>query len=124
MRYIFIALVLGVFTLSCNKQKECGCVPPPVPDQSDWMNAKVIETDNIDCHQPLIQFESSELTKLQSFTGRTGDSYLMLNLPSSLNQLSKRIQVRVIKLPATEDSPCTTLGISYPKLRITDARGL
>lgn len=87
-----------------------------------YLKARVVETDNIDCHRPLLDF-TEDAAGIQQLTGTPDKLFILDRLPAGFNVLDKKLFVAV-SLPEPGNAfPCTTLGIAYPHLQLLEAKG-
>ncbi len=119
MKKIYLLVMVIAFThVSCNKGRDCGCV---MPYQVYYLKAEVIQTSNIDCGKPLLSFTEDSI-RIKQITGKNNSiEFIAIGLPSSFNQLHKKLYVNAAVLKPEEDFPCTTLGIAYPHIKLLDA---
>jgi hypothetical protein len=114
MKYIIIVIAsLLVANLACVK-RICGCEPIPVLP----FKAVVVETSNIDCGRPTIRVENEDAAAVRQITGSNGDTYVVDQLPASLNILDQKLNIAVRKLEPSEDFACTMLGVTYDHIKI------
>lgn len=112
-------MVIAFTHLSCNRERDCGCV---TPYEIYYLKAEVIQTNNIDCGKPLLSFAEDSI-RIRQITGKNNSIEFIANgLTFSLNQLHKKLYINVALLKPEEDFPCTTLGISYPHIKLLDAK--
>ena len=55
-------------------------------------------------------------------TGAENLTYVGQTLNSTLNVTGQKLYVSVTKIPASEDFACNTMGLTYPHLKILDAK--
>ncbi|OQY96381.1 MAG: hypothetical protein B6D37_02485 [Sphingobacteriales bacterium UTBCD1] len=112
-------MALLVFLLSCKKgNKECDCV---WPFQLYYLKAEVIQTSDLSCRRPVLSFSEDSL-RIRSITGLKDLFYVCDELPASVNIVAEKLYVKVRKLKAGEFFACLDIGISYPGIKVLDAR--
>ena len=121
MQKLFILLSLIILSgVACKKDHDhiCDCL---LPYQIYYLKAAVIETRNLDCGRPLLDF-TEDSARIHLTTGIKQEKFIMTSLDPSLNVLNKKLYVSV-KMTGSEDYfACTTLGPSYPGLKLLDAK--
>jgi hypothetical protein len=117
MKYLYIFILLAfVSTFSCTKNL-CACDP----GSDGFFMATVMETSNLDCGRPSITIDGADAAAVRQLTGATMDTYVVDRLPANLNVASKKLYVHIGTLTPSEDFMCTTLGITYPHLKVVHA---
>ena len=110
-----LAGLIIVLPLACKKVM-CGCLPYQVY----YLKATVIETNNIDCGRPLLDFSEDSL-RIHAIMGSNEERFIITTLDASLNVVGKKLFVSVAQ-PGSEDFACTALGPGYAHLKLLDAK--
>jgi hypothetical protein len=112
---LFLALFFASF-FSCSKRL-CGCDPdaPPI------VKAVVVEENNIDCNRPLVVIEHTDTAYIRNLTGHRGDTFVASQLPAALKLAGQKLYISPAVFASGEDFFCTTIGPSYPHLKIVTA---
>ncbi len=118
MRKLLPAFFIFFLLISCIRDRRCDCV---VPYQIYYLKAQVIDTNDINCGGPVLSFAEDSI-RISEITHKTAITFLTRGLPSSFNQLNKKLYVDVRVFVPAEDFPCPAYGISYDKLMIIDAK--
>ena len=113
MRPVCFALFsFAILAFSCEKAQV---------EESAWLNAVVIDTNDINCGFPLLDF-SEDSTKVRAITGEAYRlQFISTGLPMELSIEGNRIRVIITKLKPEESFPCLTLGPNYPAIKIANA---
>jgi hypothetical protein len=119
MRILRFGGLLFLLNLSCNKTKDCSCVPPPY--DTYYLKATVSQTVNLDCGKPVLDFDSSEFDRVQAITSKNDMRYVIDQLPAVLNIQDNKLWVFVRNLNADEEFVCTAMGPAYPHLKFLNA---
>ena len=115
MKFACIALIsILVSSFSCNK---------PLVEEYAWLNAKVSNTNDSDCGYPRLSF-IEDSAKIRSLTGEKFFlEFVSKGVPKELNIEGNKIRVQVSILKEEDAFFCTTMGISYPGIKIINASG-
>lgn len=106
-------LIIIVLTLiSCQKDDA---------EQSIWLKATVVNTKDINCALPVINFNDDSV-RVRAFTGTRDLTYVAKGLPSQLNIQGKKVLVQIAILKSGESFPCLTLGPNWPAIKIVEAK--
>lgn len=118
MKYTLSAFL--VLLLSCSKapDQRCNCT---LPYQIYYLKAEVIQTKDLNCSRPVLSFFEDSV-RIRTLTGQQDIVYIGESLPTAMNQQSKKLYVDVRLLKAEEAFACITYGISYPGIKILDAK--
>lgn len=115
MRFITVLLFVSAYTLSCKKDAS------KINFETYYFRARVVQTSDVSCYLPLLDF-SEDSTLIKEMTGQNGVLYSTISLPQNLNIQNQKLYILVRTLKPTEEFPCNTLGIMYPRLKILDAK--
>jgi len=115
---ILLLSLISVADMACKKDPHCGCT---LPYQIYYLKAIVIDTYNLDCHRPLLDF-TEDSARIHAISQLNTEKFIMTSLNSDLNILNKKLYVSVRVLQSGEYFPCTAMGPSYPALKLTDAK--
>lgn len=116
-RLILFAILL--FTgFSCSREPLLDC---PTPYEISYLKAKVVTSSDLTCNRPVLEF-SEDSFRVRQISGLADLTYVGHVLQTSLNVTGKKLYLSVAKMPANEEFACNTLGISYPHLKILDAK--
>jgi len=113
-----IAFIICIAFCGCIKSKVCDC---PIPYQVDYMKATIIETSDVSCSLPVLDF-SEDSIRARTLSGKNNLQYTVIQLPESKKVRSKKVYVSAQTLKPEEEFPCITLGYSYPHLKIMDVK--
>lgn len=117
-KYLYFVLVTGLL-FGCAKKKEGSndttCFPV------DYLKATVVQTSNIDCNKPLLDF-TGDSAKIHRVTGSPAKQFIIDNLPAEFNTLNRELFVVVSPLEPEKEFPCKTLGIPYPHLKLLQVK--
>lgn len=114
MQRIFILLLLVYISFfSCTKRL-CGCDPVATP----VIKAVVIQENNIDCNRPVISIDHTDTAYFRSITGLSGDTFVANQLPQALKLSGQKLYITPGSFVPGEDFFCTTMGPSFPHLKI------
>ena len=117
MKYTLSVFLL--ILLSCKKTEQpCGCV---LPYTIYYLKAEVVQTKDVNCGRPVLSFLEDSV-RIRNITGQQNLAYIGEGLPAVLNQKSKKLYVDVRLLKPEETFSCITYGISYPGIKILDAK--
>lgn len=108
---LIILSIAGCFIGSCKKDN----------DRISYLKAKVIQTSDISCYLPLLDF-TEDSVRIHNLTPVNGIKFTVIKLPQDFNILNKKLYVSVTTLDPKEEFPCNTLGIIYPRLKILDVK--
>jgi hypothetical protein len=117
-RIFFIAALAGFAFYGCSKGKICGCAPPY---QIYYLRAKVVQTSDLSCGRPILDF-TEDSTHVRYISGINDLTYAVTTLPATMNVVDKKLYVFVTLLKPEEDFICHGLGVSFPHLKLTDAK--
>jgi hypothetical protein len=106
----FIIIVLTL--TSCQKDTN---------EQSIWLKATVVNTKDINCSLPVLNFNDDSL-KVRVLTGNHDLTYVVKTLPSQLNIQGNKVLVQVANLKPGESFACLTFGPNWPAIKILDAK--
>ncbi len=116
MKKLSAAILLFYFSFfSCTKPL-CGCTPIP-----PFIKAVVIQDNNIDCQRPLISIDVTDTAYFRSITGLSGDTFVASQLPPALKLNGQKLYITPGSFASGEDFACTTLGLTYPHVKIVTA---
>ncbi|MES1218784.1 MAG: hypothetical protein ABUT20_24985 [Bacteroidota bacterium] len=118
MRYVVLVLLSSLLLPGCDKEQDCGCA---MPYQIYYLKAKVIQTSDIACGKPVLDFSEDSL-RIRTWTNLDNLSYSVINLPASAFVQDKKLYVSINLLKPDEEFVCTAVGISYPHLKVLDAK--
>ena len=119
MKTLIILLgLIGVADIACKKDPHCGCT---LPYQVYYLKAIVIDTYNLDCHKPLLDF-TEDSARIHTISRLNTEKFIMTSLDADLNILNKKLYVSVSILQSGEYFPCTAMGPFYPGLKLIDAK--
>lgn len=118
MLRVLIISVFMVAGMACNKGRICDC---PMPYQIYYLKATVVTSSDLSCNRPVLEF-SEDSARIRMVTSAEGLTYVGQSLQSSLNVTGQKLYVSVTKIPASEDFACNTMGLTYPHLKILDAK--
>ncbi len=117
MKYTLSAFL--IFLLSCNKaERICDCT---LPYEIYYLKAEVIQTKDLNCSRPVLSFFEDSV-RIRTLTGQQDLVYIGESLPTAMNQQSKKLYVDVRLLKPEEAFACITYGISYPGIKVLDAK--
>jgi hypothetical protein len=111
-----LGIVMYFSFFSCTKRL-CSC--DPVINYQ--FKAEVIQENNIDCQRPLILIDASDTALFRGVTGLGGNTFVASQLPSALKINGQRLYISTGNFGVGEDFTCTTIGPSYPHLKIITA---
>jgi len=112
MKSAMIMLVLFVIIMGCEKEQT---------QQVYYLKATVIQTSDISCSRPLLDF-SEDSSRIRSLTQSDVITFTVINLPTNYAVKNQKLYVNVTALQPSEEFPCNTLGLMYPRLKIVDAK--
>ena len=92
-----------------------------MPYQIYYLKAKLIQTSDISCGIPALDFSEDSL-RIRNITGLNNLIYGVINLPENYRVQDKKLYVSVTTLKPEEEFPCNMLGIILPRLKVTDAK--
>lgn len=121
MKKAIITLLTGIVFIACKKDHRepvCDCI---TPYQVSYLKAKLAQTSDISCYLPVLDFSEDSL-RIRSLTRLNNLVFTVKYLPAGLIIQGQKIYAAVTDLPAGEVSPCNTLGIPYPQLKVVDAK--
>ncbi len=118
MKYTLLCLIACFTFLGCNKEKVCSCV---TLYQIYYLKAKVIQTNDISCNMPVLDFSEDSL-RIRSLTNTDNLMYIASKLQSDYIIQNQKLYVSVVSLKPSEEFPCNTIGIVLPRLKIVDAK--
>jgi hypothetical protein len=118
MKYTVISLIACITFSGCNKEKVCNCV---MPYQIYYLKAKVIQTSDISCNMPVLDFSEDSL-RIRSLTNLDNLIYTISNLQSNYIIQNQKLYVSIVSLKPNEEFPCNTIGILLPRLKVVDAK--
>jgi hypothetical protein len=113
MRKLLLPVLLVIVLFSCDKKGTdeklmcCGL---------NYVKAVVIETSNIDCGKPVVDF-SDDSVKIRSITGLPDLKYTLDQLPAELNIADKKLLIAIRPLASQEEFACLAIGINYRHLK-------
>ena len=109
----FAILILTTLCISCDKNEE--------------IYTGIFEVTSagigIDCGLMLIDFNQSDLDRLEKITNSNGTRYFAYNLKK--NNYNEKGQILIVKVRKALDSElfaCTTLGPGYPWVTVLEAK--
>jgi hypothetical protein len=106
--FLFIVLALA----SCQKDAN---------EQSIWLNATVVNTKDINCALPVLNFNDDPV-RVRAFTGNDDLTYVVKGLPSQLNIQGNKVLVQIAILKSEESFACLTFGPNLPAIKILNAK--
>jgi hypothetical protein len=112
MRGTFFIIIVLTLT-SCQKDAN---------EQSIWVNATVIDTKDINCALPVLNFNDDSV-RVRAFTGNRDLTHVAKEFPSQLNIQGKKVLVQIAILKSEESFACLTFGPNWPAIKILDAKG-
>ena len=92
-----------------------------MPDEIYYLKARVVQVSNLDCHLPALEFSEDSL-RIRMTMNRNDLVYIAANLPAALAVANKKLYVSVALLKPEEDFFCTMMGVTFPHLKILDAK--
>ena len=115
MKSRFVALIAAGMIAACySKPAEKGAA-------GACLHAVVWDTSDLDCGMPVLSFQEDP-TVIRTITGREDLMYVAKDLPQALNKKNSKLCVTVARLQPDEDFNCTMMGISYPHIKIVNAK--
>lgn len=114
----FILLFFCLLMFSCEKAPTCDC---QVPYQVYYFKARVIQTNDISCYKPVLDFSEDSL-RIRDLTNSKDLVYSVINLPEQYIIQGQALYVMVETLKEEEEFPCNALGLSRPHLDVKDAK--
>ena len=118
MRFIIITFLISSLFHGCVKEKNCGCA---MPYQIYYLKAKVIQTSDISCGKPVLDF-SEDSVRIRALTHLDDLFYSVVNLPTSFVVQDKKLYVSMAKLKTEEEFVCTAVGFWFPHLKVLDVK--
>ncbi len=109
--YALLIIFLSIIFYSCQKDN--------IVDSEFPYEAEVIGK-SLDCGDFEIKIIKGN-QKVRSITGVNSDIYTAKNLSGSLKIEGIKIKLNIRKIKNTELTPCTTLGVPYPWVFVTNA---
>jgi len=94
-----------------------------MPYEIYYLKAKVGSVNSIyvACRLPVLGFLEDSV-RIRMATNRNDLVYTVIDLPATFAVQNKNLYVSVAVLKPEEEFACTTLGISYPHLKILDVK--
>ena len=112
-----IIAIIAILSACVKKPRVCDC---PLPPDIYYLKAKVINTSELDCHKPVLDF-TEDSVRIRQLTGDESLVYVVTGLKFQYNKLDKKLYVQVGKLKPEDAFPCTTMGVPPPALKVYDA---
>jgi hypothetical protein len=117
MKSLITGLLLTFFSFfSCTKRL-CAC--DPLVDIN--VKAVVSAVSDISCGRPLLDIDPSDTAFLRMATGLEGNLFVANELPAALKINNQKLFISVAVLQPTEEFACTTMGVSYPHIKVLNA---
>ena len=110
--------IMAMLPMGCVKSSYCDC---KAPDQLEYLKAKVVQTSDIACGKPVLDF-SEDSVRVRALSENNSLLYVVINLPSSFNVKDKKLYVLASRLKPEEEFACTAVGPFYPRLKIVNAK--
>ena len=118
IKYFFIVAFAGLTFYGCTKAKICDCAPPY---QIYYVKAKVVQTSDLSCGRPILDF-TEDSAHIRYISGINDLTYAVTTLPAAMNIIDKKLYVFVTILKPEEEFICHALGVSFPHLKLADAK--
>lgn len=118
MKQILLLSIVWFCVYGCKKGKICDCA---TPFQVYCLKAKVIQTNDIACHLPVLDF-TEDSVRIRNITSLNTLEFSVINLPNEYIIKDKQLYVMVSLLKPEEEFACNTFGIVYPHVKVTDVK--
>ncbi len=109
MKRLLLILIVVVFFNSCTK----------TTIDDDWYTIEIKAQKDINCGIPDISFVT-RIDEAKKILNSKSDIYVALNLPKVNYSVGQHLSVKIKK--PDPGIACTTLGISFPQVEITDVK--
>lgn len=114
---LLLAFWLNTFT-SCTRSAATNSETQPAPR---YLKATVLHPKDLSCNKPVLDFSEDSLA-VRQLSGMSASIYVVDELSVSLNITGKKLSVLASRLKPEEDFICNMQGITYPHLKLLEAK--
>lgn len=112
MKKILFIIFIG-FIISCKKNRQ----------EERWFEAKVLNTADQNCGEPVLWFQPADSIELCNKTGYQTLTYISYSLEDAYNYVNNIVYVQIGTIPeAWVGPPCFVSGPFYPNVWLSNVR--